>query len=224
MTAAAPSALAEALTRAARALDRTGNEGTSGNLSVRTRRGFLITPSGMPYAQLEPSMMVAMDPDGIPSAGGRPSTEWRFHRDIYATTPAAEAIVHSHSPYATALACLGRPIPAFHYETAFAGGADIRCAEYATFGTQALSDNVLKALQGRQACLMANHGLIAYGASLDQAMMLAAKVEQLAKIYSLSLAIGNPRLLDAAEMGRIQAKFADYGPGKNPVEDDEPGT
>jgi L-fuculose-phosphate aldolase len=203
--------LAEDLVRAAGELHRTGNVGASGNLSVRTREGLLITPSGIPYDQLGPASMVALDPAGAPLGAGKPSSEWRFHCDIYRTIPAAGAIVHSHSPHATALACLGRAIPAFHYEVAFAGGADIRCADYATFGTQALSDNVLRALEGRQACLLANHGMLAYAENLDRAMALAAKVEQLARIYALCLAIGEPRLLDTAEMERIQDLFLDYG-------------
>lgn len=200
------------LVLAARELQDSGNVGTSGNLSVRIHEGFMITPSGVPYEQLKASDMVALDAEGVPQGPGKPSSEWRFHRDIYAATAAAGAIVHSHPPHATALACLGRAIPAFHYEVAFAGGADIRCADYATFGTRALSDNVLSALEGRQACLLANHGMIAHAADLRRAMALALKVEYLAKVYALCLTMGEPVILDDAEMRRVQARFADYGP------------
>ena len=200
-----------ALVRAATALERTGNVGTSGNLSLRRPDGLLITPSGVPYDRLVPADLVAVDWEGEVRDGGRPSSEWRIHRDIYRARREAGAVVHAHSPHATALSCLRRPIPAFHYEVAFAGGPDIRCAGYATFGTQALSDHVLEALANRRACLMANHGLVCFGAGLDEALALAEKVEQLARIFILSLAVGEPEVLDAVEMDRVQALFADYG-------------
>lgn len=209
---ATPAPQASALCAAARALHETGNVGTSGNLSVRQGDGLLITPSGVPYGQLTPAMLVSLDMDGATCGPGKPSSEWRFHRDIYAQRPEARAVVHAHSPHATALACQGRGIPAFHYEVAFAGGPDIRCAPYATFGTQALSDGVIAALQGRRACLMANHGMVCFGASLDGAMALAETVEQLARIYSLSLATGEPAILDDEEMARVQTLFESYGP------------
>lgn len=214
----------DALVQAARSLDRTGNVGTSGNLSLRRPGGMLITPSGIPYGRLEPESLVFVHEDGTVGAPGqaagsaadgegpRPSSEWRFHRDIYAARPEAGAIVHCHSPHATALACLGRGIPAFHYEVAFAGGADIRCAPYATFGTQALSEHVVAALADRRACLLANHGMVCFETDLERAMALALEVEQLARIYGLCLSMGTPELLPADEMERVLARFADYGP------------
>lgn len=203
---------AEALVCAARSLAELGNVGTSGNLSVRDGDGMLITPSGVPYEQLEPDGIVAVDAAGTPTGRFAPSSEWRFHLAIYADRPDAGAVVHSHSPNATALACLGRAIPAFHYEVAFAGGVDIRCAPYATFGTEALSNNVVAALRGRQACLIANHGVVCLGPHLDKALFLAREVEQLALIYRLSLSMGEPQLLSKEEMARVLEKFADYGP------------
>lgn len=202
----------EALVQAARDLERTGNVGTAGNLSLRRPGGMLITPSGVPYARLTPDRLVYVTAQGEVRGPGRPSSEWRFHRDIYAGRSEAGAIVHCHAPHATALACLRRSIPAFHYEVAFAGGSDIRCAPYATFGTQELSDHALAALEDRRACLLANHGMVCFGADLEQAFTLALEVEQLARIYGLCLAMGEPALLGADEMERVQALFADYGP------------
>ncbi len=186
------------------------NQGSSGNLSARSREGFLITPSGQDMAALTAADMVAMDMDGRVLGEGRPSTEWRFHRDIYTAFPAAEAVVHAHSPFAVALACLRRDIPAFHYMVAMAGGVDIRCAAYATFGTQALSDAVLAALQDRRACLMANHGLLAWGPSLPAALALAREVEALCGQYLRACQVGEPVLLSAAEMQDVLEKFKDY--------------
>ncbi len=149
---------------------------------------------------------------GTAHGGLEPSSEWRFHRDIYAVRPEFAAIVHTHSPHATALACHGRGIPAFHYMVAVAGGADIRCAPYATFGTQALSDYAVAALAGRRACLLAHHGVVACGQSLDQALALAIEVEHLARVYLAALALGEPPRLDAAEMERVLERFQHYGP------------
>jgi len=199
------------------------NQGSSGNVSVRTASGFLITPSGQAMAALTAADMVAMALDGSVLAGeseteeseveARPSSEWRFHRDIYAAFPQAEAVVHAHSPFAVALACLRRDIPPFHYMVAMAGGRDIRCAAYATFGTQALSDAVLLALQDRRACLMANHGLLAWGRSLPAALALANEVEALCGQYLRACQLGEPVLLNEAEMGEVLEKFKDYGAG-----------
>jgi L-fuculose-phosphate aldolase len=186
------------------------NTGTSGNVSVRSGAGLLITPSGMPYDRCCAADMVWMDMDGAPRAG-KPSSEWRFHRDILAARPEAHAVVHTHAPGCTALACLERGIPAFHYMVAVAGGDDIRCGAYATFGTQALSDAALAALDGRRACLLAHHGMIAIGPDLEAALALAVEVEGLAGVYLRCLAAGEPALLDAAEMARVIAAFADYG-------------
>jgi len=203
-----------AIVAAMRRLDEAGlNRGTSGNASIRRGDGFLVTPSGVRAEALDPDTMVAVAMDGTYPAGRRPSSEWRFHRDIYSARAEAGAIVHTHSTYATALASLRRSIPAFHYMVAVAGGRSIECAEYATFGTQALSDSVLAALDGRRACLIANHGQIAFGDDLDAAMRLAFEVEALAEQYAHVLQIGEPVLLDDAEMDRVLAKFGNYGSG-----------
>jgi L-fuculose-phosphate aldolase len=187
------------------------NQGTSGNVSVRSREGFLITPSGQNMAALTADDMVEMSLAGDVLGEGRPSSEWRFHRDIYTTFPAAEAIVHAHSPFAVALACLRRDLPAFHYMVAMAGGIDIRCAAYATFGTQALSDAVLTALHDRRACLMANHGLLAWGRSLPAALALANEVEALCGQYLRACQVGEPVLLSEVEMQEVLEKFKNYG-------------
>lgn len=201
------------LADAARKLSAMGmNPGRSGNLSARVPGGFLVTPSGRPYDTMGPGDLVLLDSSGAPRDGqGKPSTEWRLHRDIYARVPQAASVVHTHSPFATTLACIGRGIPAFHYEVAFAGGADIRCARYATFGTQELSDAALTALEGRRACLLANHGAVAWGEDIEDAMGLAEKVEALARLYWQALQVGEPRLLPEAEMATVLGKFAGYG-------------
>jgi L-fuculose-phosphate aldolase len=191
------------------------NRGKSGNVSARLRRegfdGFLVTPSALPYAQATPADIAAVSLAGESHGPRPPSSEWRFHRDIYARRDDADAVVHAHAPYATSLACLHRGIPAFHYMVAVAGGNDIRCAPYATFGTQALSDHVLAALTGRNACLMANHGLVATGRSLEAALALAVEVETLAQMYWTALQVGEPVLLSDAEMETVLGKFASYG-------------
>ena len=187
------------------------NQGTSGNVSARSPDGFVITPSGQDMTDLAARDMVVMDMSGQAPEGQKPSSEWRFHRDIYAAFPGARAVVHAHSPFAVALACLRRGLPPFHYMVAMAGGADIRCAAYATFGTQALSDAVIAALQGRRACLMANHGLVAWGASLGSALALAVEVEALCGQYLRACQVGEPVLLSEAEMAEVLARFKDYG-------------
>ena len=187
------------------------NRGKSGNVSARIDDGFVVTPSGMPYADIGNDDIVAMQLDGSTASTRRPSSEWRFHRDIYATRDDVRAIVHTHAPFATTLACLDRGIPAFHYMIAVAGGSDIRCAPYATFGTQALSDHALRALAGRRACLLAHHGMIAVGQSLKSALALAVEVETLAEMYWRALQIGEPATLPAAELDTVLKKFADYG-------------
>ena len=186
------------------------NRGKSGNVSARIDAGFLITPSALAYDETKPDDVVAVDLDGNATGRRRPSSEWRFHRDIYAARTEVAAIVHSHSPFATALACLDRDIPAFHYMVAVAGGSDIRCAPYATFGTQGLSDHVLAALEGRNACLLSHHGMIALGASLESALALAVEVETLAEMYWRALSIGAPMLLGEEEMRTIVDKFVAY--------------
>jgi len=191
------------------------NRGKSGNVSARIRGGFLITPTGLAYESLRLADIVPMTLAGKAGGARLPSSEWRFHRDIYAARRDAGAIVHAHAAFATTLACLGRGIPSFHYMIAVAGGADIRCAPYATFGTQALSDHALRALAGRKACLLANHGMIAIGATLPAALALAVEVEALAEQYWRALQIGKPKLLSKAEMTIVLDKFRTYGqPGR----------
>jgi L-fuculose-phosphate aldolase len=206
------------------------NHGSAGNVSLRWHRsgadGFLVTPSALPYDRCAPDdvVWVSLPP---PAAGGasaapvfdgrrRPSSEWRFHHDLYAGRADVRAVVHTHATHCTALACLPAVqrdgIPPFHYMVAVAGGADIRCAPYATFGTQALSDHALAALEGRRACLLAHHGMIATGASLDAALALAVEVESLARAYAIALQLGGPALLPADEMARVLVRFSDYRP------------
>jgi L-fuculose-phosphate aldolase len=208
--------LRSAIVETALAMNAHGiNRGKSGNVSARLRHGdfdgFLVTPTGLPYDRTTPADIVPMTLAGKPSGSRLPSSEWRFHRDIYRTRADANAIVHTHAPFATTLACHGRSIPAFHYMVAVAGGRDIRCADYATFGTQALSDHALRALEGRRACLLAHHGMIAIGASLDKAFALAIEVETLAEMYWRALALGEPENLPDAEMDVVLRKFATYG-------------
>ncbi len=203
--------LRQALIETAQAMNASGiNQGTSGNLSVRSEEGMLITPSAMAYPDLAGEDIVFMDLSGKTEGSRQPSSEWRFHLDIYLQREDAQAIVHAHPVQCAALACLNRPIPAFHYMVAIAGGRNIRCAQYATFGTQALSDHVIAALEDRNACLMANHGLIALGQSLSRALALAVEVENLAKMYTRCLSIGEPCILDDEEMERVIKKFRTY--------------
>lgn len=196
------------------------NQGTSGNLGVRAGAGLLVTPSGVGYDEMTPADLIEMDFDGAwrcAAEGRRPSSEWRFHRDILRARPDVNAVVHAHSTHATALACLRRDIPAFHYMVAVGGGSSIRCAAYATFGTEALSQAALAALDGRRACLLANHGMIACGRDLAAALALAVEVETLAAQYCQALQVGTPKLLSAAEMKRVLAKFAaGYGYASGP--------
>lgn len=184
----------------------------SGNVSCRTADGFLITPAGVPYRELTTAHIVALGSRGEQEPGGRrPSSEWRMHAAIYAQRPDVSAIVHTHSPRATALACAGRGIPPFHYMIAIAGG-DIRCMPYATFGTTELAESAVRGLEGRHATLLANHGAMAVGASLRAAHSVAVEVENLAAQYLDLLAAGlDPALLDDAELLRVIEKFADYG-------------
>ncbi len=186
--------------------------GVSGNVSVRRdARGFFVSPTGMAYGGLEPADIPLVTFDGHWYGRRRPSSEWRFHRDILASRAEIGAIVHTHSPHATALACTGRAIPAFHYMVAVAGGADIRCAPYHLFGSQALSDAALAALDGRRACLLAHHGVIALGEEVGAALALAAEVEDLAMKYCAVLALGDVEILGADEMARVVDKFRTYG-------------
>ena len=205
--------LRSALISTCRELQRQGlSHGTSGNVSVRRdATSFFVSPTGLPYESLEPQDIPLLTLDGLWYGRRRPSSEWRFHRDILAARPEAGAIVHAHPRHATALACTGRGIPAFHYMVAVAGGVDIRCAPYHTFGSQALSDAALAALTDRRACLLAHHGIIALGADLQGALNLAAEVENLAAQYATALAIGGLEVLGEAEMRRVVEKFRTYG-------------
>jgi L-fuculose-phosphate aldolase len=187
------------------------NKGTAGNLSVREREGFLITPTGMDYDTLTPSDLVFMRLDGSFDGQRKPSSEWRFHRDLYTARPEAGAVLHAHSPFATSLACLRREIPPFHYMIARFGGDTLRCADYATFGTQALSDNALSAMHERSACLLANHGMLLFGHDLKQALDLGVELECLCEQYWRASQLGQPVLLDAEEMRVVLEKFAGYG-------------
>ncbi len=187
------------------------NQGTSGNVSARWKGGLLITPSGVPYEQITPKDIVFMDLEGNYDKHQVPSSEWRFHLDIYCHREEVGGIVHTHSMYATAIAIKGLDIPAIHYMIAAIGGPSIRCAPYATYGTQALSDNALRALAGRSACLLGNHGVIATGPSVCNALWLANEVEVLAQQYFLTLQLGGPNLLSDEEIGRVVEKFKTYG-------------
>lgn len=187
------------------------NQGTSGNISVRIEGGFLITPSGVPYDVMKPEQIVEMDMDGGYFGDWLPSTEWRFHYDIMRTRPDAGAIIHTHSNFCTALACMHKEIPSFHYMIGVSGGKSIRCAKYATFGTQELSDNILVALEDRTACLIGNHGMICLGPNIDKTLALAVEVETLAFQYWHVLQVGKPILLDGKEMDRVLARFGTYG-------------
>ncbi len=186
--------------------------GTSGNVSARQGGGMLITPTGMTYNDLIPEDIVFIDKNGALNESSRkPSSEWRFHFSAYASQGGANAIVHTHSRFATALACARKPIPAFHYMVAVAGGNDIPLADYATFGTSELADAVAMALADRKACLMANHGQIACGETLEAALDLAREVESLAAQYVAALQVGDPYILDDEEMSRVIKRFENYG-------------
>ena len=190
------------------------NQGKSGNVSARladTQDAFLITPTGIAYEETKPDQIVSMRCDGSFDGAVLPSSEWRFHADIYKARADVHAIVHTHSAFATTLACMSREIPAFHYMVAVAGGDNIRCAPYATFGTQALSDYAVAALKDRNACLLAQHGMIAVAANLDRAFAIAVEVETLARMYWQALQIGTPPILSAAEMVSVIEKFKTYG-------------
>lgn len=205
-------ALRLALVAAARSLTTQGlNRGTSGNIGVRLEQSFLVTPSGVPAEEMLPAAMVEMDFSGTILGPGEPSSEWRFHRDILAVRAEIGAVVHTHSRYATALACLQREIPAFHYMIARAGGDSIRCTPYALFGTQELSDLALRALHERKACLLGNHGMIALGFDLADAIAMAVEVESLCEQYWSALQLGAPKLLSVSQMQAVLEKFKHYG-------------
>ena len=182
----------------------------SGNISLRHKNGFLITPSGKKYSSLKVKDIVFVNLKGKFNKKQKPSSEWRFHQDIYISKTNAKAIVHSHSTNATALSTHNKKIPSFHYMVALAGGSDIKCAKYATYGTRELSKNILKALKNRFACLIANHGQIAFGSSLSEAFELAEEVDNLAKQYIKALLLGRPKLLSLNEMKKVLNKSKTY--------------
>ncbi|HTH97816.1 MAG TPA: class II aldolase/adducin family protein [Stellaceae bacterium] len=205
-------ALRARLIEAAIRLNTSGlTHNNSGNISHRVDGGFLVTPSGMAYDGLEPDDIVFMDMEGAATGRRLPSSEWRFHLDIFQARAEISVVLHAHSPFATSLACLRRGIPAFHYMVAMAGGRDIRCAPYATFGTAELSQHAVAGLQDRRACLLANHGMIALGQDFTGAFKLAIEVEALAEMYWRALQIGEPVILDDAEMDVVIEKFKTYG-------------
>ena len=187
------------------------NRGSTGNVSARGANHWLVTPSGVPPEALTAESMVALDFAGQVLGAGKPSSEWRFHRDIFVARPEVGGIVHTHSRFATAFACVQRDIPSFHYMVAMAGGDSIRCAPYALFGTQALSDHALIALTDRKACLLGNHGMIAVGADLEDALALAIEVESLCEQYWSALQLGEPQLLSTEQMQEVMEKFKGYG-------------
>ena len=192
----------------------------SGNISIRVnednKEGYLITPSGKKYETLKTEDIVFMclneNADKI-DRNNKPSSEWRFHRDIYLNKKGALAIVHAHSPHATAVSSHGKTIPPFHYMVALAGGEDIKCAEYATFGTEELSKNVIKALENRSACLMSNHGQVAFGKNLEDAFELAQEVENICHQYTIALKLGKPKILSFQEMKKVLDKAKNYKKG-----------
>lgn len=187
------------------------NQGASGNVSTRSPDGFWITPSGLDYDILTPDQIVEVYPDGTHTGPWKPSSEWLFHRDIYQARPDVNAIIHTHSKFATTLACLRQDLPPFHYMIAVCGGKDVRCAPYATFGTQALSDAALNALTDRNACLLANHGMIVAGPDLDKTLKIAQELELLCEQYLTALQVGEPHILSDEQMDEVLEKFKTYG-------------
>lgn len=204
--------LRQKLVDASQALnDRGLNQGTSGNISVRSSGGLLITPSALAYSKYTAGDMVEMDLTGNSYTGQRkPSSEFRLHIDIYKHYPHAGCVLHAHPPWCTTLACLEKPIPPFHYMIAVAGGQDIRCAPYATYGTEELSTHVVKALEGRSACLLAHHGLVCHAGDLEEVLDLAVEVESLARIYIQALQVSEVPLLSEGQINEVLAKFKEY--------------
>jgi L-fuculose-phosphate aldolase len=202
----------QSIINACREMNRLGiNQGTSGNISLRHADGMLITPTSVPYDTMQVEQIVFMKLADAPNAGQHPSSEWRFHRDILKARPEVNAVVHAHPPFATVLAIMGLQIPPVHYMIACAGGDTIRCAPYATFGTEELSLHAVAALEDRFACLLAHHGMIAVAPSLARAMWLAVEVETLARQYHGCLQIGTPPLLSKAEIENVRRRMQGYG-------------
>ena len=208
----AEAGLRQALVQALRQLDAKGlNRGSTGNLSARWGAGMLITPTGMGADDLQPEDLVWLGHDGQQRGRFKPSSEWHFHQAIYQARPELNAVVHTHATHATALACLRRDLPAFHYMVAVAGGDSVRCAPYRLFGTEALSDVTVQALHGRKACLLATHGLVSAGTTLREAMKISIEIESLCQTYLAALAAGDPVLLGADEMAVVIERFRSYG-------------
>jgi L-fuculose-phosphate aldolase len=186
------------------------NRGTAGNASVRCGNDLLITPSALPVAEMTEQDLVLIDKEGKVLQGRKPSSEWRFHCDIFNARPEISAVLHMHSTYATTMACLGKDVPAVHYHIAIAGGDTIRCTPYTIFGEQNLSDLALEALRDRKACLLGNHGMIALGKDLSDALLVAQEVEYLCEIYWRALSVGKPKILTQQQMHEVKAKFVEY--------------
>lgn len=186
------------------------NRGTAGNASVRCGSDILITPSALPVAEMSEQDMVLLDTDGNVLQGGKPSSEWRFHCDIFNARPEIGAVLHMHSTFATTMACLRKNVPAVHYHIAIAGGDTIRCTPYSVFGEQNLSDLALEALHERKACLLGNHGMIALGKDLNDALSVAIEVEYLCEIYWRTLQAGEPHILTEQQMFEVKQKFVEY--------------
>jgi L-fuculose-phosphate aldolase len=207
--------LREAIIAKCRWINASGlNQGTSGNISARYEDRMLVTPSAVPYDTMKPEMIAAMPLEGSYGEWDgplQPSTEWRFHLDIMRARPDVGSVVHTHSTYATVLAIARKPIPACHYMIAAFGGTDIRCAGYARYGTKELSELALAALQDRNGCLLANHGMIALGADLDKAMWRAVELETIARQYYLALALGAPVILSDDQIAETAKGFETYG-------------
>jgi len=204
--------LREQIVAACRQLDSSGlNRGTSGNVSCREGEHFLITPTGVPVDEITPSKIVSLDFDGKVIGIGKPSSEWQFHSAIYRARAEINAVVHTHAPHSTALACLREDLPPFHYMIALAGGDSVRCAPYALFGTDTLSQHAGAALVDRGACLLANHGMITLGRDLDEAMTIAIELESLCQQYLIARQVADPVLLSADEMRAVIERFKSYG-------------
>jgi L-fuculose-phosphate aldolase len=186
------------------------NRGTAGNASVRCGSDIIITPSAVPVAEMSEQDMVLLDAGGKVLQGRKPSSEWRFHCDIFKARPEIGAVLHMHSTFATTIACLGKDVPAVHYHIAIAGGDSIRCTPYTIFGEQNLSDLALDALRDRKACLLGNHGMIALGKDLNDALFVAQEVEYLCEIYWRTLSVGEPQILTAQQMHEVKQKFVEY--------------
>ena len=212
----------EDIIRTCLAMNENGlNTGKAGNVSARNEAGFMISASGVPYDQMKPSDVVQMDLEGGYYGDILPSSEWRMHMDIYRARPEAMAVVHTHAPHATAISCLRKDVPAFHYMIGVTGGATLRCAPYASFGTAELSEAMVEAIEGRNACLLANHGMICFGPSLETALALAVEVEALCQQYILARQLGKPTILDDAEMQDILRRFKTYGKQSSEIGADE---